>query len=134
MVDRNRRFVIGASIIIVAVAYLVYTGIRETSVYYFTIDEFLAERASMVEEEVRVAGRVGADSVDWDARTLDLHFELAEFDGGESVPVAYNGILPDMFAEGRDVIVEGNFTAGTLEAHTLLTSCPSKYEAEIPES
>lgn len=132
--DINRRFLIGASIIIAAVAYLVFTGIRETSVYYFTIDEFLAKRESMVQEDVRVAGRVGADSVDWNASTLDLRFDLAEFDGGESVPVAYNGILPDMFAEGSDVIVEGSFTGDTLEAHTLLTSCPSKYEAEIPES
>jgi cytochrome c-type biogenesis protein CcmE len=47
------------------------------------------------------------------------------------VPVHYQGILPDMFAEGRDVIVEGRYDAGnTLAAKTIMTSCPSKYEPE----
>jgi cytochrome c-type biogenesis protein CcmE len=132
---RNRRFIIGACVIVAAVTYLVYTGIRETSVYYFTIDEFLAKREAMADEDVRVAGRVKADSVDWNPATLHLQFHLASFDGAGAVPVAYQGILPDMFAEGRDVIVEGRYsTTGTLEARTLLTSCPSKYEAEIPKN
>jgi cytochrome c-type biogenesis protein CcmE len=35
---------------------------------------------------------------------------------------------PDMFAAGRDVIVEGRLAAdGTIEARQVLTSCPSKY-------
>jgi cytochrome c-type biogenesis protein CcmE len=35
-----------------------------------------------------------------------------------------------MFAEGRDVIIEGKYVEGTLQAQTIMTSCPSKYEAE----
>src|SRR4029453_16333316 len=105
--DRNRRFIIGATIIVAAVAYLVYTGIRETSVYYLTIDEFLTRREAIANEGIRVAGRVGTDSVDWNPSTLDLHFRLASFDERDGVNVAYNGVLPDMFAAGRDVIVEG---------------------------
>jgi cytochrome c-type biogenesis protein CcmE len=36
-----------------------------------------------------------------------------------------------MFAEGRDVIVEGRYShENILEAKTIMTSCPSKYEAE----
>jgi len=133
--DRNRRFIIGATIIVVAVAYLVYTGIRETSVYYLTIDEFLARREAVAGEGLRVAGRVAAKSVAWNPATLDLHFRLASFDEKDGVPVAYNGVLPDMFAEGRDVIVEGTYgREGAFHAHTLLTACPSKYEAEIPKN
>lgn len=133
--ERNRRFLVGAAIIAVAVGYLIYTGVRETSVYYLTIDEFLARREAVANEGIRVAGRVGAASVTWNPSTLDLRFRLASFDGRDGVDVVYNGILPDMFAEGRDVIVEGTYrTAGTLQAHTLLTSCPSKYEAEIPKN
>ena len=129
----NRRFVVGAAIIVAAVAYLVYTGISQTSVYYLTIDEFLARRDAVAHEGVRVAGRVGAASVVYDPSSLDLAFRLASFDGSGGVDVRYTGILPDMFAEGRDVIVEGVYRPpGTLHADTLLTSCPSKYEAEIP--
>lgn len=47
-----------------------------------------------------------------------------------SLPVRYNGILPDMFGDGRDVIVEGKVEGGVFHAKTLLTTCPSKYEAD----
>jgi cytochrome c-type biogenesis protein CcmE len=131
--SKNRRFIIGAALITAAVAFLVYTGIRETSVYYLTIDEFLAKREAVANEPIRVAGRVSTESVKWNPSTLDLKFRLASFDGGDGVDVEYNGILPDMFSEGRDVIVEGTYVpAGVLHARTLLTSCPSKYEAEVP--
>jgi cytochrome c-type biogenesis protein CcmE len=42
--------------------------------------------------------------------------------------VAYRGILPDMFAAGREVVVEGRYGDGALAARQILTSCPSKYE------
>jgi cytochrome c-type biogenesis protein CcmE len=130
LMDRNRRFIIGAAIIVAAVTYLVYTGIRETSVYYLTIDEFLARRVAVAGEGLRVAGRVSNNSVAWNAATLDLKFRLANFEDNAGVDVAYNGILPDMFAEGRDVIVEGTYGGdGAFHARTLLTACPSKYEA-----
>jgi len=133
--ERNRRFIIGAAIIVAAVAYLVYTGIRETSVYYLTIDEFLSRREAVAGEGLRVAGRVAADSMRWNPSTLDLKFRLASFDGQNGVDVTYNGVLPDMFAEGRDVIVEGTYAHdGIFRARTLMTSCPSKYEAEVPQS
>ena len=131
----NRRFVIGASIIVAAVAYLVYTGVRETSVYYLTIDEFLSRREAVAGDGLRVAGRVAGESMRWNPSTLDLRFRLASFDGHDGVDVTYNGILPDMFAEGRDVIVEGTYARdGVFRARTLMTSCPSKYEAEVPKS
>ena len=131
--SKNRRFVIGASIIVAAVAYLVYTGIRETSVYYLTIDEFLSRREAVAGEGVRVAGRVASDSMRWNAGTLDLGFRLANFENTDGVDVRYTGVLPDMFAEGRDVIVEGTYAReGVFHATTLMTSCPSKYESEVP--
>jgi cytochrome c-type biogenesis protein CcmE len=38
---------------------------------------------------------------------------------------------PDMFAENRDVIVEGKLLpAGEIAATQVLTSCPSKYQAK----
>lgn len=133
--DRNRRFILGAAIIVAAVAYLVYTGIRETSVYYLTIDEFLSKREAVAGEGLRVAGRVGTKSVEWNPATLDLKFRLANFEDSDGVDVVYNGVLPDMFAEGRDVIVEGDYGRhGTFHARTLLTACPSKYEAEVAKN
>ena len=38
----NVRFAAGVSVIFLAVGWLMYVAIRETSSYYLTIDEFLA--------------------------------------------------------------------------------------------
>ncbi len=105
-----------------------------TSVYFVTVEELLGRRQAFANGDIRVAGRVGT-GVEMNKGTLQTSFQLTSFNGSGTVPVQYTGILPDMFAEGRDVIVEGTYGAGgTLHARTLLTSCPSKYEAEIPKN
>ena len=135
---KKTQFLIGVALIIGTVGYLMYTSIRETSLYYLTIEEFAAQRVQLTNEGVRVAGRVGAGSMNWDPKDLHLQFLLSSFEEGkpvQTVPVRYQGILPDMFAEGRDVIVEGRYShENILEAKTIMTSCPSKYEAEKAEN
>lgn len=131
--NRTNRFLIGGVLLAAAIGWLIFTAVSETSVYYFTIDEFLARKESLANEGVRVAGRVGGGTVKWDPRTTNLEFALGDFKAPDAggVTVRYTGILPDMFAEGRDVIVEGKYGAdGIFRAHSVLTSCPSKYEAE----
>ena len=41
-----------------------------------------------------------------------LAFELAPKEGAAAVPVTYSGVLPDMFAEGREVVVEADYAKG----------------------
>lgn len=134
---RKWRFGLAAVILVGAVAYLMYTGVSQTATYYLTVAEFEARKASLEGEGVRVAGRVAPGSVKrrMTAEGEELQFLLGDFttdDGGAhpKVPVHYVGIVPDMFKDegGSDVIVEGRFESGTLKAHSVLTSCPSKYE------
>src|ERR1035437_856358 len=136
--NRKKRFLIGALILAGAVAYLMYTGIRQTAVYYLTIEEFLSKKDTLANEGGRVAGRVQLGSV---AKKMipsgeELNFRLGDFKGEgtptDSVPVHFVGVTPDMFkaAGGSDVIIEGKYRDGTLYAQNVLTSCPSKYEAE----
>lgn len=124
----RRRFVVGAALIAAAVSYLVYAGIRTTSMYYFELDEFESRRASLGDESLRVKGWVRHGSMQWEPSTNQLSFELAHKDDTGPLPVAYQGILPDMFAEGREVVVEGRYQGGALKARQIMTSCPSKYE------
>jgi cytochrome c-type biogenesis protein CcmE len=91
---------------------------------------------------LRVAGRVKAGTISWDPATLTLGFAMVSPlnpDGSPvkpvsaAEPVAFRVVArgepkPDMFAAGRDVIVEGRLVAdGSIEARQVLTSCPSKY-------
>ncbi len=137
--DRRIRFLIAALLLAGAVAYLMYTGVRQTAVYYLTIEEFLAKKDGLANEGVRVAGRVQPGSVKKKMTPAgeELNFRLADFktdaNGTQAVPVHFVGVTPDMFkAEGgSDVIIEGKYRDGTLYAQSVLTSCPSKYEAEV---
>ncbi len=136
--NRKARFAVAACLLAGAVGYLMYTGVRQTAVYYLTIDEFLKKKEALANEGVRVAGRVEMGSVTKKMTPIgeELTFRIGDFhtDGANdgTVPVHFVGITPDMFkaAGGSDVIVEGKYRDGTLYAQSVLTSCPSKYEAE----
>jgi len=138
----KRRFLIGAVLLVGAVAYLIYAGVRQSAVYYVTIDEFLAKRDMLANEGIRVAGRVQAGSVTKKMTPggTELTFRLGDFKGDgkpdNTVPVHFIGITPDMFkdAGGSDVIVEGKYRDGTIYAQNVLTSCPSKYEADAAQA
>jgi cytochrome c-type biogenesis protein CcmE len=138
--NRSAKFGIGACLLVSAIGYLMYAGVQQSSMYYFTIVEFLPKKEELAGQGVRVAGRVATGSL-WKqttAKGTEMKFAIGDFsdeaaDAPETVTVAYTGIVPDMFAEGRDVIIEGKYVDGTLQAQTIMTSCPSKYEAEGEE-
>jgi cytochrome c-type biogenesis protein CcmE len=86
---------------------------------------------------IRVAGRVSSDPIEYSVQpSFELKFTVLDPGtkelGAGHIPVIYRGVKPDMFAPGRDVIMDGNFSGGVLEATKLLTQCPSKYEAPKP--
>jgi cytochrome c-type biogenesis protein CcmE len=60
------------------------------------------------------------------------HFRVRDRAGHVSVPVRYEGALPDPFRAGREIIVdvrkEGDVYVG--EKDSLVTKCPSKFTAE----
>ena len=60
------------------------------------------------------------------------NFRVRDRSGNVSVPVRYEGVLPDPFRAGREVIVdvrkEGDVFVG--EKDSLVTKCPSKFTAE----
>lgn len=131
----NVRFLAGGLVIAVAMAWLMYVGIRETSAFYLTVAEFLPQREVYAGQGLRLAGRVKPGTIEYDARTLALRFEVGDFKpgeaAGEAIPVVFTGIKPDMFTDGRDVIIEGKYSAGLVTADKVMTSCPSKYEAKL---
>ena len=50
--------------------------------------------------------------------------------------MAYTGVVPDPFREGREVIVSGRLENGTFvaERDSLVTKCPSKFTNEKKNS
>ena len=140
------RFFIGVGLIALAIGYLIFSSIRTTSEYYLTVTEVAARQSELGGQSIRVAGRVKPGNIAWDPNSLTLKFEIAPIPDVDasgapvkpvsvvaSDPVSFRVIAagepkPDMFAPGRDVIVEGKLGPdGAIAATQVMTSCPSKY-------
>jgi cytochrome c-type biogenesis protein CcmE len=124
---RTLIFAGGTVLIVLSLAYLVYGGIQQGASYWVTVGE-LQQRGADVPSRVRLGGTVAPGTVRWDAAHRHLAFVIT--DGTHSLPVRYSGVVPDIFAEGRQVVVEGGVGRdGTFDATVLLAKCPTKYNA-----
>ncbi len=124
---RKKRFLIGGIIVFLAIGYLSYTGFAGSATYYYEVGEFLDQGSSVYGDNVRVNGQVAPGSVEQEG--LALRFTVT--DGEKSLPVVYQGVVPDTFRAGSDVVIEGQLNStGIFQAHTLMPKCPSKY---VPE-
>jgi cytochrome c-type biogenesis protein CcmE len=126
---KNRKykpFIISA-VILVVIGYLIYTGLRDTMVFYLTVSEVLAKSPEDLTDTQKVGGMVTAGSVQWDPKTLKLSFKLEEQQA--NLIVNYTGVVPDSFKPGTEVIIEGTYRGnGNFWADTIMPKCASKYE------
>ena len=67
-VFKKKKFLIGGLIVVLAIAYLGYTGFEGSATYYFTVSELAAQEGSVNGENVRVNGQVAAGSVEQDTK------------------------------------------------------------------
>jgi cytochrome c-type biogenesis protein CcmE len=117
------------SIVLIALGFLVYTGLTDNMVYYYHVDEFMAKASSLNGETVKVNGKVAEGSIQRNRN--DYGFVIRGSRVNE-VNVTYHGAVPDTFKDGCDVVVEGKYDSGArvFRATTLLAKCPTKYEPQ----
>lgn len=124
---RSYRFPILALIVVAAVGFLIYRSTGATSAYYLEVSDLLAKGQDAYGQRVRVMGKVEAGSIQRSAETL--RFTAVDHTG--QIKVAYNGVVPDIFKDNVDVVLEGSYRPdGVFAADVLLAKCPSKFEAE----
>jgi cytochrome c-type biogenesis protein CcmE len=83
-------------------------------------------------QSYKVTGKVVPDTITRQ-NTADgqrISFRVRDRDGTASIPVVYEGVVPDPFRENREVIVSGEMKNGTFvgERDSLVTKCPSKFK------
>ncbi len=118
-------------VILAAVGYLVYSGLR-TNVYYQTVSELQAGGGADG-KQVRLAGNVVPGSIVRDEGSSTIRFQVA--DAGGSLPIVYHGAVPDIFGPDIEVVLEGTYDpASGFSANTLLAKCPSKFEEQMAAS
>ena len=151
------KFVIGGILILGAVVFLIWSSTAATSEYFLTIDELNEKSTEVVNRNVRLTGAVIGESIQYDAESLTLTFEIAHVPGDQALiddegglaealhlavmdpsrsrmKIEYVGPLPDLLRHEAQAIVTGQLGEdGVFHAEELLLKCPTKYEEAVPE-
>src|SRR2546428_13147408 len=93
----QRKFVAGGLVIVAAIAYLIWSGVSQSVVYFVTPSELLA--APVANKTYRLGGLVLPRPLPRGARGLAPSFTLPAGKGPGSRPP--RGAPPDLLAQGR---------------------------------
>jgi cytochrome c-type biogenesis protein CcmE len=126
-------FIIAGVAIIAAVIYLVAANTGASAEYYMTIHQ-LQTCNHCAGQTIRVAGYVAEQGLVKDDATQTVRFVITDTAtiARPTLSVVYNGIVPDAFKAGAQVVVEGTYSAGVFHADNVLAKCPSKFQAATP--
>ena len=151
------KFMIGGLFILAAVVFLVVSASQSNSEYFMTVDELSAEGVSVAGRNLRVSGAILGDTIQYDAVTLMLTFEVAHVPGDNAeieaqgglaevlhqavmdptrsrIKVVYQGPKPDLLRNEAQAIMTGHIGEdGVFYADELLLKCPTRYEEAVPE-
>ena len=124
------KLLIAGTLLIGAVSFLAFAGMKSGWVYFLEVDKYLADQ-SYKPQRVRLHGKVDTNDFSASAGSLSAKFNL--LGKSDKLAIAYHGQIPDMFQAGREVVVEGKLDqAGVFQADVLMTKCASKYESQSP--
>lgn len=122
------KIIIAIMVVATGISYLVFAGVKDTFVYYLTIDELMEKVPEVYNDKVRISGTVVTGSID---NNIDHSLKFKITDGDDVIDVEYGGIVPDIFAEDVEAVVEGTLNKqNVFKADLLLAKCPTKYESE----
>jgi cytochrome c-type biogenesis protein CcmE len=122
---KHKRLVfvgLGLGLLAVAAA-LVLTALEDTVVFFQSPTQVAAQQIPP-DQRVRVGGLVKDGSVQ---KGTGPQIRFVITDMAHTVPVAYRGILPDLFREGQGIVVEGRIRDGILVADQVLAKHDENY-------
>jgi cytochrome c-type biogenesis protein CcmE len=126
MTRKQRRLVvIGSALAVLAVAVGLMLSAFKDSIVFFNSPTDVVEKHIAPGSRIRLGGLVQTGSV-VRGDNLEVRFEVT--DGKTAIPVAYQGLLPDLFREGQGVVTEGVLDrAGTFKADSVLAKHDEVY-------
>lgn len=124
---RKQRLWVVLSIVLfssVAIGLAAYALRGNINLFYPPVD--VAAGKAPVATPIRVGGMVVEGSVQRSDTTLETRFTVTDYQA--SVDIVYEGILPDLFAEGEGVVASGRLGAdGVLQADEVLAKHDENY-------
>ena len=125
MKPRHKRLAIAGGVVVAvgAIAALVLNACQSNLVFFYSPTQIAAHEAP-ANRTFRVGGLVQEGSVKRDG--VKVNFVVT--DTAKTVPVQYEGILPDLFKEGKGAVAQGKLNAeGTFMATEVLAKHDENY-------
>jgi len=150
------KFIVGGLLILAAVIDLIYWSTKENGESFVTVDELLAKNAKLVGRNQQIFGAVVGSTIQYNANTNNLSFDIANIPGDNTtvaaqgglskvlhdavvdptrrrLKVIYNGPQPDLLRDEAEAVVTGHLGEdGVFYADELLLKCPTKYQEALP--
>jgi cytochrome c-type biogenesis protein CcmE len=123
------KFGSAITIIVLALSYLAYTGVKESQSYYVTISELRKMGDGAYSKHLRVSGFVKPGTI----KQSGTHAEFVLLENGLELPVSYKGSepAPDTFKDNAQALAIGDMGKdGVFRANQLQAKCASKYVAQ----
>ncbi len=126
----NRGLKITAGIVVIAAAlvYWTFQSLQGNQVYYMTVKDLQAAEHINPSTRIKLGGTVQSGSIQL-LSPMAVDFRLMQ--DSSFVNVKFQGVIPDMFKEDADVIVEGSYHDQVFIADNLIAKCASKYETDF---
>ena len=126
MTRKQRRLVlIGSALGVLGLAVALVLSALKDSIVFFNSPTDLVEKHVPTGARLRLGGLVKQGSV-VRGENLAVRFEVT--DGKSTIPVAFVGLLPDLFREGQGIVAEGALDAtGTFKADSVLAKHDENY-------
>ena len=128
---RTRLVLIGV-VLVIALGYMVYAAFPGNTLYYLTVDEFVADEQNMDGRSLRIVGSLVPESLEW-VRSSEPKANFLLTNEGEVLNATYHGaVLPELFDNPHSqIVLEGNYGEGDVfHSDTVIVKCPSKYRAK----
>ena len=125
-VRRQRLFLVLFIVLVstVAISLVAYALRGNINLFYPPVE--VAQGKAPVGQKIRVGGMVVEDSVQRSSDSLEVRFEVTDYEA--TVPVVYTGILPDLFDEGQGAVAAGKLDEqGVLQASEVLAKHDENY-------
>lgn len=125
-VRKQRLYLVLFIIVFSSVAIGLITYALRGNINLFFPPAEVAQGKAPVGQSIRVGGMVVEGSVQRSDDSLEVRFELTDYTA--SVPVVYEGILPDLFGEGQGAVASGKLGQdGVLQATEVLAKHDENY-------
>ena len=127
MKAKHQRLVLGllALAAIAGAALLALSALKDEAAFFYAPGD-VAGTPPPTDRAVRLGGMVETGSLKRQADGISVRFVVT--DGKARGPVAFRGVLPDLFREGSGVVAEGRFgTDGSFTADNLLAKHDERY-------